>query len=180
VVSMIQARSVTATFQANQNLNVTVNGSGSVTGPGILCPGDCSQTYTYSTAVTLNRSAPAAGWTFAWGGDCSGFGSGASCLLTMTGNRNVTATYTQTTRDLSVSVSGSGSVTGPGILCPGDCSQTYTYSTAVTLNRSAPAAGWTFAWGGDCSGFGSGASCSLTMTGNRNVTAIYTESPPPP
>ena len=174
-VTMDGPKTVTASFTLNSYLvSVAKSGSGTVTSSpeGINCGLDCSQLYTHGTPVTLTRSAPLAGWTFAWGGDCSG--SGATCSLTMTGNRNVTATYTQTTRSLSVSVSGSGSVTGPGVSCPGDCSETYAYNTPVTLTRSAPLAGWTFAWGGDCSG--SGATCSLTMTGNRNVTATYTQT----
>src|SRR5215208_775948 len=56
-----------------------------------------------------------------------------------------------TQRTLTVtppSGSGAGTITGTGINCPGDCSQTYTDGTAVTLSAN-PAAGSIFGgWGG--------------------------------
>ena len=47
-------------------------GAGTVTGPGIACPGDCAETYTEGQQVNLAAS-PGAGSSFAgWGGACSG------------------------------------------------------------------------------------------------------------
>ena len=66
--------------------------------------------------------------------------------------------------------SGSGQVTGPGIACPGDCTQSYTVDTEVVLH-AAPDPGSAFTgWGGDCAGAGE---CSVTMSSDRSVTATF-------
>ncbi len=66
-------------------------GSGSITGTGINCPGDCTGTYADGTAVTLSAN-PAAGSPFAgWSGACSGTGS---CQLTMNANKTVSGSFT--------------------------------------------------------------------------------------
>ncbi|HEY2334730.1 MAG TPA: PKD domain-containing protein [Solirubrobacterales bacterium] len=67
-------------------------GSGTVTGPGLSCPGTCSRIYPIGESVTLTAT-PAAGSAFAgWSGaGCSGTGS---CEVTMSAERAVTATFT--------------------------------------------------------------------------------------
>jgi Trypsin/Divergent InlB B-repeat domain/RTX calcium-binding nonapeptide repeat (4 copies) len=73
-------------------LTVTLGGSGTgiVTGPGISCPGDCTQSYANGTSVTLN-AVPTGGSTFAgWGGACAGT---AACVLTMDADKGATATF---------------------------------------------------------------------------------------
>jgi hypothetical protein len=71
---------------------------------------------------------------------------------------------------LTASVSGSGAVSGAGIACPGDCSQSYTSGTVVALVAT-PVSGSTFTgWGGACSGTGG---CSVTMSAARSVTASF-------
>jgi hypothetical protein len=177
VVSMTAARSVTATFNIQTHtltVSKTGTGSGTVTSSpaGINCGGDCSETYVYSTIVTLTAT-PATGSTFTgWSGACTGTGS---CQVLMTAARSVTANFTIQTRTLTVSKSGSGSGTvtssPAGINCGGDCSQVYNYGTSVTLTAT-PAAGSTFTgWSGACSGTGS---CVVSMTAHRSVTAYFT------
>ena len=92
MVSMTQARNVTATFTLNSFLlSVSVNGSGSVSGSGISCPGVCSLSYTNGTQVTL-MATPSVGSSFTgWSGACTGTGN---CVVSMTQARNVTATFT--------------------------------------------------------------------------------------
>ena len=69
---------------------------------------------------------------------------------------------------------GSGTVSGPGISCGSDCSQSYAGSTAVTLT-AVPAAGSTFGgWSGSCTGTGA---CTLSMTSAKAVTATFTRTP---
>jgi len=81
------------------------------------------------------------------------------------------------TLTVSKSGSGSGTVTGPGINCGTDCSESYTAGTNVTLTAT-PASGSYFAgWSGDCSGTGS---CTLTMNSNKSVTATFNISNQPP
>lgn len=92
-VTMSQARTVTATFTAQTfPLNVTIagNGSGSVTGPGITCPSDCSENLANGAQATLSVT-PSTGSAFTgWSGACTGTGS---CTVTMTQARSVTATF---------------------------------------------------------------------------------------
>ena len=123
-------------------LSVSVGGSGagSITGPGINCPGDCSETYANGANVTLSASAGNGSSFGGWSGDCSG--GGASCQVAMTSDRSAGANFvasTPQTGTLKVSAagSGSGSITGPGINCPGDCSETYANGANVTLSASA-------------------------------------------
>jgi hypothetical protein len=78
------------------------------------------------------------------------------------------------TQTLSVSVAGAGTGTvtssPAGITCPGDCSQTYTTGTMVTLT-AAPGASSTFAgWSGACTGTGT---CQVTMNAPVAVTATF-------
>jgi fibronectin-binding autotransporter adhesin len=71
-------------------------GSGSVTGPGISCPGTCSQTFPAGTGVTLT-AAPASGSTFAgWSGECAG--TNFTCTVTMSQARAVTASFARQQR----------------------------------------------------------------------------------
>ena len=83
---------VTLTAVPRHTLTVAVGGSGAgtVTGPGITCPGDCSATYDEGAAVALEAH-PTDGSTFAgWSEDCTGTGD---CGLTMDGDRVVSARF---------------------------------------------------------------------------------------
>lgn len=65
-------------------------GNGTVTGPGIACPGTCSRSFADGTAVTLTAHA-AGGSAFAgWSGACTGTGA---CNVTMSAARSVTASF---------------------------------------------------------------------------------------
>ena len=154
------------------DLTVTTIGTGigTVTGKGIICPGDCSEIYGYGDSVTLTAN-PAPGSIFSsWGEDCSGTGS---CTFEMTCDRKVTANFTSSGFTLSVGVSGTGSgtVTGTGINCPGDCSEFFNSGTSVTLT-AIPATGSDFTgWSGACSGTGT---CTVSMTSDLSVSANFT------
>ena len=179
-VTMDAAKSVSATFtQQSFALNVSKSGNGTVTSnpAGIDCGVDCSETYPGGTPVTLSAVADA-GWRFAgWSGEgCSGTGT---CQVSMTAVRNVTATFV---RQFQLSVAktgtGAGTVTSSpaGISCGGDCGQLYDEGTTVTLT-AAPSSGSSFAgWSGEgCSGT---ASCVVTMSAAKSVTASFTQNPP--
>ncbi|MFL5892598.1 MAG: InlB B-repeat-containing protein [Solirubrobacterales bacterium] len=149
-------------------------GTGTVSGPGISCPGDCSETYSYGTSVTLSANTVSGSSFGGWSGACSGTGS--SCQLSMKSNRSVGATFSPSTNsndtlNVSVGGSGNGAVTGPGIDCPGDCSQTYSDGTDVTLSAAAGSNSSFGGWSGKCSGAGS--SCNVTMTGDASVSATF-------
>jgi uncharacterized delta-60 repeat protein len=75
----------------SHTLTVSISGSGSVTGPGIECPGDCAATYASSAPITLLAS-PSPGSTFAgWSGAC--LSDAEACEITMTEAKDVTATF---------------------------------------------------------------------------------------
>lgn len=76
------------------------------------------------------------------------------------------------TRTVTVGLSGSGAgrVTGPGIDCPGDCSQQLFDSEQVELNAQASAGSLFAGWSGDCAG---ASKCELTTTADRTVDAAF-------
>ena len=76
------------------------------------------------------------------------------------------------TRTLTVTTGGdgTGAVTGPGIACPGDCTEDFALGTVVSLSAS-PTGNSSFdGWGGDCTG---GNQCNLTMSADRQVSAGF-------
>ncbi|HHQ49343.1 MAG TPA: hypothetical protein ENK19_10745, partial [Acidobacteria bacterium] len=63
-------------------VSVSPAASGSVSGNGIACPGDCSEAFSGTPSVTLT-AAPAAGWTvLGWTGDAAGTGSAVTLAMT--------------------------------------------------------------------------------------------------
>ena len=94
------------------------------------------------------------------------------CGLTVAGAGTTPNTFALT---VTKAGTGSGTVSGAGIACGSTCSATYASGTSVTLTASA-AAGSTFAgWSGACSGT---ATCTVSMTAARAVTATFTGSSP--
>lgn len=161
-------------------LSLNVSGAGTVSGPGISCGNgstDCSELYATGSTVTLTAT-PASGQSFTgWGGACSG--TGTTCTLSMDQARTVTAAFgaAGSTATLTITVTGNGKVTGPGIDCGlggTDCVESYSANTAVTLTET-PGTGATFSgWGGSCSG--TAATCTVTLTANKTVSAAFTGS----
>lgn len=177
-VTMNGNQSVVATFTPapTYGLTVQVSGNGTVSGQGIACGTDCTETYPAGTVVKL-AATPAQGFVFSgWGGACTGTGE---CSVMLNSNQSVVATFVPappTTYTLTVQVSGDGSVTGNGIACGADCTESYPASTVVALSAT-PAQGFVFSgWSGACTGTGA---CMLTMDGDKLVTATFTAAPPP-
>ena len=183
-VAMTAARTVSASFSAQAPtthvLSVTGGGNGVVTSApaGINCGAACASSFQEGTVVELTATANA-GYSFSgWGGDCSGSGT---CVVSMTAARSVTASFSQTpvgSVDLTVTRSGQGRVTSSpaGIDCGAQCTRSFTQGAAVTLTATADS-GYRFErWGGACSG--SAASCSLSMTDEKSVTATFTPVAP--
>jgi len=190
-------RSVSATFTGPPPvfpLNVTVGGggTGTVTGPGINCPGDCNESYVSGTPVTLTAT-PGGGSVFGgWGGDCSSFG-GPTCSLTMAGPRNVSATFSvPTTFRLTLNVQQTSSVIAGVDVTPSTfgfcgsapppgttCTEDYMPGTTVTLRPVAETGNHLF-WTGDCSSFPPAQSCVLNLTQNRTVGATFGFAALPP
>jgi hypothetical protein len=103
----------------------------------------------------------------------------ASRTVILTGADVVAVSFTATLimYNLDVAITGSGSVSinPPATGCAsGTCRYTYPMSTPVNLTASFDNR-TLFTWGGTCSG---GATlCSLTMNGNKSVSATFTAAP---
>jgi hypothetical protein len=86
----------------------------------------------------------------------------------------------QLTFSLTVKTSGQGTVKSdlPGINCGPSCQATYTEGTTVTLTAKANTGriftGWAVQGGGSCPSRGA---CSVLITGNKTVTAIFSIDP---
>jgi hypothetical protein len=88
-------------------------GSGTVSAPGISCPGTCSHFYADGTHVALT-AAPATGSTFAgWSGACTGTGT---CSVILNAFKNVTATFTANPATASGGVLGAAPASGSVLL----------------------------------------------------------------
>jgi uncharacterized repeat protein (TIGR02543 family) len=163
-ITMNGNKAVTAHFTQNQyTLTVTIDGSGSVT------KNPNQATYTYGQVVTLT-AVPSTGWAFSsWTGDLTG--SQNPTTITMNGDKAVTAHFTQNQYTLTVTIDGSGSVT------KNPDQAAYTYGQVVTLT-AVPNTGWAFSsWTGDLTG--SQNPTTITMNGNKAVTAQFVDSMPP-
>jgi len=144
-------------------LSVTLDGSGSVT------KNPSQATYPYGTVVQLTAIANT-GWTFSsWSGNLSGSTNPRS--ITMNGNKSVTAHFTQNQYTLTITLDGSGSVTKT----PNQA--TYSYGQVVTLTAVAGTGYMFSSWTGDLAGTQN--PTTITMNGNKAVTAHFQDSAPP-
>ncbi len=183
-VTMTAARTVTATFNLAPPPTFTLSvskpgaGSGTVTSSpaGINCGADCSEPYTSGTSVTLTAVAAGGSVFGSWSG-CDSV-SGTTCTVAMNAARAVTAAFNLSTFTLTVSKPGAGSgtvtSTPAGISCGADCSEPYASGTTVTLTAAA-ARGSTFGGWTGCNSV-SGATCSVTMSAAKSVTATFNPS----
>ena len=200
VVTLSQARSVTASFGPPPVLFLLTVGSGGGTGNGtvtatiadgnINCTitaastsGTCTSNVTQNTSVTLTATAAVGGHAFVgWGGACAG--TSAACVITMSQARSVTASFSAPASSYSLTImsggsNGTGSVTGSGLNCnvsaasqSGACFGTFASGTVVTLTAAATGGVSTFAgWGGACTG--TSTTCVVTLSQARTVTASF-------
>jgi uncharacterized repeat protein (TIGR02543 family) len=91
-VTMDQNRSVNAAFASNKpvlTVSISGGGTGTISGTGISCPGDCTEAYDPGTNVELTANPDADSAFTGWSGDCTGL----TCSLTMDGPKMVTATF---------------------------------------------------------------------------------------
>jgi len=165
-ITMNSNKTVTAVFEQDSpdqyTLTVTKQGQGNVT----LDPS--GGTYDDGTSVELTAT-PASGWHFVrWEGALAGSTNPKS--ITMNSNKSVTAVFEQDSPaqyTLTVTKQGQGNVT----LAPSG--GTYDDGTPVELTASA-SSGWHFVrWQGALTG--STNPKSITMNGNKTVTAVFEE-----
>ncbi|MBM4073659.1 MAG: hypothetical protein FJ271_32770, partial [Planctomycetes bacterium] len=157
-ITMDANKSVTANFKLLRTLTTSVTGQGTIT----RSPDATS--YLDGSVAQLTATA-ASGWQFVeWAGALSGSTTPAS--LTMDADRQVGATFKQLfTVTTSVSPASSGSVA----LSPSG--GTYLDGTVVQVTASPATLKKFSAWSGDLSGSANPA--SLTVNGNKSVTAAF-------
>lgn len=171
---------VHANFEVVHTLTVDRNSAvGTVisTPLGINCGEDCSEAYIHGTQVNL-VAVPGPGYVVeGWDPPCDG--ANPSCIVSIGSDRTVTALFNvaPVTPELTVvkAGTGTGEVSGTGIACGSDCTESYPGPTSVTLTATPSPdsifAGWS---GGGCVGTGT---CILTVDGSRTVTASFTPRP---
>ncbi len=152
------------------DLAVTAADGGTVSGRGIDCPGDCTQQFVQYFTVDLTAS-PAPGFAFdSWSG-CDD-PSGTICTMTMDIDHSITATFVPVvTLDVDLSPPDGGSVTGSGIDCPGDCTESVALGDTVVLTAN-PSSTYDFAGWTGCDEV-SGTTCTVVMGAATTVTAQF-------
>jgi len=176
VVTLAQARTVTATFAPMGSATVTVstgNGGSVVSDPaGIDCGARCIAAFVPGTRVRMDAR-PKPGYRFAgWSGACVGT---ATCTLDVDGNVAVQASFVAVApgmESLTVRGGSGGSVQSspPGIACGSACSAAFARDTRVALFAVAQA-GYRFAgWSGACSGSGA---CTVYVDDTAFVEARF-------
>ena len=125
-------------------------------------------TATYNSGATVQLTAtPATGFVFtSWSGDATG--SASPLTVTMNANKNITANFTAIvagTFTLNVTAINGTVVKNPDLI---------SYANGATVQLTAtPATGFEFtSWSGDATG--SASPVTVTMNGNKNVTANFT------
>jgi Ca2+-binding RTX toxin-like protein len=149
------------------------------------CSGDFERYFATSDRAATLTASPDNGSVFTgWDGACSG--TKPTCDIQPFFNRVefVEAHFQPLPifglAGLSVSVAGSGAgrVTGLGIACPDDCTQSYLKGTEVTLTADAGPEASFGGWSGACSG--AAPTCKLTIGAGRKVTATFDADSPSP
>lgn len=157
-ITMSADREVTAVFtQTLYTVTTRTSGNGSVS----LDPSGGS--YVYGTEVELSANASTGSTFSSWTGDLTG-GLNPS-TVTVDGSMDITAVFETNQYTLTADTSGDGSV---GLVPPGG---SYDYGTEVALTASANAGSGFSRWTGDL--LGSNTPRTLTMDGNKAVTAIF-------
>jgi xyloglucan-specific exo-beta-1,4-glucanase len=158
-VTMNSNKSVTATFEVIQPGKYTLVTTASPSAGGTVSGGG---SYTSGSTATLTAT-PASGYTFTgWSGDATG--TSTTATVTMNGDKSVTANFAAIKYTLitTASPSAGGTVSGDG---------SYTSGSTAILTAT-PAAGYIFTgWSGDATGTAS--SITVTMDGDKNVTANF-------
>ena len=136
---------------------------------GSLSASPSGASHASGTAVTVTATAADGYRLTAWGGDCAGTATDASCTLTMIGNKTVSATFGKRAATYTLTL------TTPehGSLSASPSGASHAAGTVVTVTATAADGYRLTAWGGDCAGTSAAASCALTMNGNKTVSATF-------
>lgn len=170
-------RSAWLTFlDAQLQSDVVISGTGGGTvrsdGPGIDCPGLCTNTWNQGSTFRLTAT-PAANTRFVrWAGPCAA--STATCDVTMSAATRVDAVFAfQIPLTLTVDASrASGTIASnpAGLACPGTCTANFDQGQVVTLTAQPGSGARLEAWGGACTRRDA---CSVTVDAAKSVTATF-------
>ncbi|MDP3237957.1 MAG: fibronectin type III domain-containing protein [Myxococcales bacterium] len=184
-VTMASSRSVTASFTGNSmmgamaTLTVMKTGPGTISGMGITCGVDCTESVPVGTTVTLTAM-PMSGSTFVEFLGCDTT-MGPSCTLTLNGSRSISATFeaaaTHYTLTVAKSGSGTGLITGTGITCGVDCNEVVPAGTMRTVSAVPSSNSVLSGWSGCDQDLV--ADCIISVTSNRTVTATFVATAAP-
>jgi uncharacterized repeat protein (TIGR02543 family) len=173
---MDAAKTLTGQFTLlKRTLTVDPTGDGGVTtdpAGDVACNPDCD--FDHGTPIIATAVADG-GWVFVGWDDCATPNTNGTCSLTMDSDQTLSPIFREV-RGLTISTtggSGSGKVESAplGIDCPLDCNEEFTDGTEITLT-AAPAQGSVFhSWTGCPEATGD--TCTLTMDGNKTVTAVF-------
>jgi hypothetical protein len=147
---------VTASFNLDSHtLSLSAGIGGSVSGGG---------SYGYGTNATITAT-PDAGYSFSgWSGTGVADTNAASTTVSMSRDRSVTASFNLDSHTLSLSAGIGGSVSGGG---------SYDYGSDVTITAT-PNIGYSFSgWSGTGVSDATASSTTVSMTSDRNVSAIF-------
>ncbi|HTJ46815.1 MAG TPA: choice-of-anchor D domain-containing protein [Kofleriaceae bacterium] len=172
--------SMGGTGRDKHTLTVSImgDGPGTISATGLTCSGaTCTGTYTRTgpaPSVTITAT-PGTAVTIDWTGACTG--SSTQCTVVMDVDRNATITFTQIKNTLTVANTFLGTASGKitsspsGINCGTVCAQTFSAAQPVTLTATPLGSSVFQGWKGDCSG--NSATCVVSMSAARNVTAVF-------
>lgn len=150
-------------------------GSGTVNGDAISCGATCEEIVSLGKVVTLTAVA-ADGSAFAGWSGCDA-PDGATCMMTLDAVKTAFAFFelvaSPSTLTVTRSGNGSGTVTATanGIACGSDCSATAANGSSIVLT-AVPATGASFTGWTGCDA-PAGATCTMSMTASKTVTAIF-------
>ena len=179
-VKMDQATKVVATFAPNPDRDLTLSISGpgrAISSPaGIDCQSSCEHAFADGTRVTL-EALPAEGYELlSWAGACSGK---RRCVVPLEADRSVSATFVRIEDAFAVSVIGSGTGTvsdsAAGIDCGLTCAGIFQRGSILKLTAQAEKGSRFIGFAG-CDSV-TGATCTVSVTEAKTVTATFGEAP---
>lgn len=183
-LSMDQPHAVGAEFIADTGIfhrvAVTKRGSGDgevqSSDGAIVCGPGCttaSANFLQGSTVQL-RVTPAMDATFdGWADDCASAGTSLVCSLSVDAPKNATANFSRVVlHPVQITINGGGRVTGPGIDCPGDCTESFPSGAAVPLTAIPPSGRQFVAFqGGGCAQY---SPCTVNIgTSGHNIVASF-------
>lgn len=164
---------VTALFTRDEyNLDINIVSDGIGAG-GSVEKDPLLPFYYYSDTVNLT-AVPELGWTFTGWEGANLSGQEFTKTLTMYQSETVTATFTQDHYELQLDIEGPGTVD----VTSTSQEEYYLYGDTLTLTAEIVDPEWYFGyWEGDISG--SDNPLVLTVTDDLQITAVFTDNPPP-